>query len=158
MALLTEFSAPFVQTVRRHRASFRNANAAIVRVFTRHTFTLLDDARTTFVPLDLMPRLMCRAHAVAAVRKLGGAGGGMPLVWRDGCVYELGSGCVATLSLEEQHLLVRGAVVAMCGRRAVQYTGAPHVPRLLLFTIRLTCVASTRTTCGGAWWHALTPW
>ena len=97
------------QALQRHQASRRAPNASIVRVYTRHTFTLLDEARTKFVPLDLLPRLLCRAHAVAAVRRVGGEGGA-ELLWRDGCVYELSSGCVGRLSLEGNHLLVRTLV------------------------------------------------
>ena len=132
------------QALQRHQASRRDPDAAIVRVCTRHTFTLLDEARTKFVPLDLLPRLLCRAHAVAGVRRVGGEGGA-ELLWRDGCVYELSSGCVGKLSLEGNHLLVRAvrhdaAVLALC---------EGSVAHTMVMRRRLTCAASTRTTCGG---------
>lgn len=97
------------QALQHHCASRHGPDTAVVRVHTRHTFTLLDEARTKFVPLDLLPRLLCRAHAVAGVRRVGGEGGA-ELLWRDGCVYELSSGCVGRLSLEGNHLLVRTLV------------------------------------------------
>ena len=139
------------QALHRHQASTRDANADIVRVHTRHEFTLGDDARTKFVPLDLLPRLLCRAHAVADVR-YGGEHGDTALLWRDGCVYELSSGCVGKLSLEGRHLLVR---VPSCVR-AVWQARCAALPRRVATRVpcrvacRSTCVASTRTTCGGA--------
>ena len=69
---------------------------------------LMDKSHTKFVPLDLLPRLLCRAHAVASVRRTGKHG--MGLLWRDGCVYELQSGCIGRLSLVGRRLFVRAAV------------------------------------------------
>lgn len=94
------------QALQRHRASLSDHDATVVRVHTRFVFKLGDNARTKFVPLDLLPRVLSRAHAVAGVRR-GGENGEAALLWRDGCVYELSSGCVGKLNLEGRHLLVR---------------------------------------------------